>query len=129
MSDNDRFLAIRMSMLPKDTNGLGTIFGGVILSYVDLAGVVEARRVSRKLFVTKAMKEVVFLAPVFVGDMVSFYTTTERVGRTSVTVRVAVEVERRDSGNCEAVTCANVTYVAVDEERQPIPIFHEGSPE
>lgn len=126
MDETKGFPAIRVSMLPKDTNGLGTIFGGVILSYVDLAGVVEARRVSRKLFVTKAMKEVVFLAPVFVGDMVTFFTSTERVGTTSVTVRVEVEVERRDSGKVETVTSASVTYVAVDKDRQPIPIFDEG---
>lgn len=123
MSETDRTLAIRVTMLPKDTNGMGTIFGGVILSYVDLAGVIEARANARTLFVTKAMNEVNFVAPVFVGEVVSFYTSTVRKGRTSVTVCVEVEVERRDSGERVQVTTANVTYVAVDEQRRAVPVF------
>src|SRR5438132_11971228 len=71
---SDRFPAIRITMLPKDTNASGTIFGGVILSYIDLAGGIEARRQSPKKFVTKAMHEVVFVAPVHLGDLVTFYT-------------------------------------------------------
>ena len=72
----------------------GTIFGGVILSNIDLASAVEARKVAPHRYVTKAMHEVEFHEPVFVGDLVSFYTETVRVGRTSVTVRVSVEAER-----------------------------------
>lgn len=125
MSETPRCPAIRISMLPRETNGMGTIFGGAILSYIDLAGGIEARKTARRLFVTKAMNEVIFLAPVFVGDTVSFYTTTERVGRTSVTVEIEVEVERRDSGKTVAVTRANVTYVAVDHRRRPIPVLEE----
>ena len=67
----ERFPAIRLTMLPKDTNAYGTIFGGVILSYIDLAGGIEARRQSPKKFVTKAMREVVFVAPVHLGDLVT----------------------------------------------------------
>lgn len=126
--DQDRALAIRVTMLPKDTNGMGTIFGGVILSYVDLAGVIEARRHARTLFVTKAMNEVTFVAPVFVGEVVSFYTRTLRRGTSSVTVCVEVEVERRDTGDLAQVTTANVTYVAVDDERRPVPVFASDPP-
>src|SRR2546427_10508301 len=93
-SKPERFPAIRVTMLPKDTNAYGTVFGGVILSYIDLAGGIEARRQSPKKFVTKAMREVVFVAPVHLGDLVTFYTRTLRRGRTSITVDVEVEVDR-----------------------------------
>lgn len=122
-----RHVAIRVTMLPRDTNGMGTIFGGVILSYLDLAGGIEARRHARRLFVTRAMNEVEFHAPVFVGDTVTYYTRTERVGRTSVTVCIDVEVERLDTGATVMVTTATVTYVAVDEKRQPVPLHEEGA--
>ena len=115
--------AIRVIMLPRDTNGLGTIFGGTILSYLDLAGETEARKSGLRRFVTVAMREVEFLAPVYVGDVVSFYTNTVRVGRTSVTVHVEVEAERR-VGDMEAVkvTEAEVVYVAIDEAGKPVPV-------
>src|SRR6185369_15186828 len=121
----ERFPAIRLTMLPKDTNAYGTIFGGVILSYIDLAGGVECRRQSPKKFVTKAMHEVVFVAPVHLGDLVTFYTKTIRIGTTSITVDVEVEVERLGiTGNKEIVrvTEAEVIYVAVGEDGRPIPI-------
>ena len=88
--------AIRVVLMPKDTNALGTIFGGIILSYIDQAGAVEAHHhvpLPGRL-VTVAMREVVFHSPVFVGDLVSFFTETLRVGRTSVTIKVTVEAER-----------------------------------
>jgi acyl-CoA thioesterase YciA len=91
----DRVPAIKVLLLPKDTNALGTIFGGVILSHIDLASAVEARKTAALRYVTKAMREVEFHAPVFVGDIVNFYTETLHVGRTSVTVKVMVEVEWR----------------------------------
>lgn len=122
MSETDRTPAIRVSMLPRDTNGMGTIFGGAILSYLDLAGGIEARRTARELWVTRAMHEVEFTAPIFVGDTVSFYTRTERVGRTSVTIAVDVEVERQESGEVVRAARARVTYVAVDERRRPVVI-------
>ncbi len=78
--------AIRVILLPRDTNASGSVFGGVILSHVDLAGVVEARKHAAKDFVTACMREVEFTEPVYVGDVVSFYTETLRVGTTSVTV-------------------------------------------
>ena len=112
-------------MLPKDTNAHGTIFGGVILSYIDLAGGVECRRQSPKKFVTKAMHEVVFVAPVYLGDLVTFYTKTVKIGTTSITVDVEVEVERLGiSGTKEVVrvTEAEVIYVAVGADGKPVPI-------
>src|ERR671938_1626801 len=104
--------AIRLVLMPKDTNAHGTIFGGVILSYIDIAAAIEVRRHTLKKIVTKAMREVVFVAPVFVGDLVSFYTELVRIGRTSITVRVRVEAERvMQPGLCARVTEAEVVYV------------------
>ena len=121
----ERFPAIRVTMLPRDTNAHGTIFGGVILSYLDLAGGIECRRQSPKKFVTKAMHEVVFVAPVHLGDLVTFYTRTVRIGNTSITVEVEVEVERLGLDNTKEVvrvTEAEVIYVAVDDNGKPVPI-------
>ena len=108
--------AIRITLLPRDTNSRGTIFGGVILSYIDTAGAIEAHRHTRmERFVTVAMKEVVFHKPVLVGDLVSFYAETVRVGSSSITVRVVVETERLGRSERVRVTEAEVTYVAVDQ--------------
>lgn len=116
-------LAIRVSMLPRDTNPGGTIFGGVILSHLDQAGGIEARKHADKLFVTVAMRGIEFIAPVFVGDVISFYTRTIKLGRTSVTVGIVVEAVRyRDGDNVVRVMEAEAVYVAVDENRKPIPI-------
>jgi acyl-CoA thioesterase YciA len=115
--------AIRVIMMPKDTNALGTIFGGIILSYIDQAGAVEAHRHAPGRLVTVAMREVVFHSPVFVGDLVSFYTQTTRRGTTSITVKVVVEVERRMRGAGRVkVTEAEVVYVHVDEDNKPLPL-------
>lgn len=116
--------AIRVILLPKDTNEHGTIFGGVILSYIDQAGAVEARRSTRsQKFVTVAMHEIIFEQPVWVGDIVSFYTTVKKIGRTSITVEVRVEAQRRlDPGKVVVVTTAETVYVAVDDEGKPTPI-------
>jgi acyl-CoA thioesterase YciA len=122
---SERIPAIKVLLLPKDTNGVGTIFGGVILSHIDLASAVEARKVAPHRYVTVAMREVAFHAPVFVGDLVSFYTETRRVGRTSVTVGVEVEVERWSAGHQGervTVTAAEVVLVAIDGEGNPIPV-------
>ena len=115
--------AIRVIMMPKDTNALGTIFGGVILSYIDQAGAVEAHRMVPGRIVTVAMREVVFHAPVFVGDLVSFFTRTTRTGRTSVTVEVTVEAERGQPGGPKAkVTEAEMVFVHVGQDGRPLPI-------
>ena len=120
----ERIPAIKVLLLPKDTNALGTIFGGVILSHIDLASAVEARKTAARRWVTKAMREVEFHEPVFLGDIVNFFTETLRVGRTSVTVRVTVEAERWGSGHGERVkvTEAEVVLVAVDGANRPTPI-------
>jgi len=110
--------AIRIAMLPRDTNSQGTIFGGVILSYIDMAGAIEAHRhTGMDRFVTVAMREVIFHAPVFVGDLVSFYCETLKIGTTSIAVRVVVEAERYGGpSQCVRVTQAEVIYVAVDKK-------------
>ena len=120
----ERIPAIKVLLLPKDTNAMGTIFGGVILSHVDLASAVEARKAAPHRYVTKAMREVEFHEPVFLGDVVNFFTETVRVGRTSITVRVSVESERWGSGQGERVkvTEAEVVLVAVDDKGRPTPI-------
>ena len=113
---------LRVVLLPRDTNAHGTIFGGVILSHLDIAGAIEARKQTSNRIVTVAMHEVEFHAPVFVGDVVSYYSRTERVGRTSITVKVEVEAERADGAGYVKVTEAEVIYVAVDDEGKPVPI-------
>ena len=115
---------IRIVMLPKDTNALGSIFGGVILSHIDLAAGEHARGIAPHLYVTKVVREVEFIAPVKVGDMVSYYTETKAIGKTSVTVRVLVCAER-GVGKREAikVTEAEVVMVAIDDQGKPIPIM------
>ena len=112
--------AIRIALLPRDTNSQGTVFGGIILSYIDMAGAIEAHRHTRMdRFVTVAMREVIFHKPVFVGDLVSFYAETLGIGTTSITVRVIVEAERVGASTEQVrVTEAEVVYVAVDEKRQ-----------
>ncbi len=114
---------LRVTMLPRDTNDRGTIFGGVILSHIDLAGAIAARRHASRNFVTRAMHEVEFIAPVYVGDVVSFYTALVREGRTSLTVRVEVEADRlREPKERVKVTEAEVIYVAIDENAKPTPV-------
>jgi acyl-CoA thioesterase YciA len=111
-------VAIRVLMMPRDTNHHGTIFGGVILSHIDQAGAVAALRLGCTRVVTVAMDRVIFRQPVLVGDLVSFHAEQIRRGRTSVTVRVQVEAERRGGGTV-AVTEAEVTYVNIDPDGRP----------
>jgi acyl-CoA thioesterase YciA len=119
--------AIRVIMMPKDTNSMGTIFGGVILSYIDLAAASEASRFGCQRFVTKAMHAVEFVAPVHLGDVVSFYAQIIRVGRTSLTVKVEVLSDRfrEDKPHTVKVTDAEVVLVAVDQNGHPVPIHNE----
>ena len=120
----ERDVAIRLTMMPRDTNAHGTVFGGIILSYIDVAGGVEAVRTTHHdRFVTVAMKEVIFHEPVFIGDLVSFYAETVRIGKTSITVHVVVEAERFGSqGQRVMVTEAEVTYVAISQNREKVKI-------
>jgi acyl-CoA thioesterase YciA len=120
----DKAPSIRRLMMPRDTNALGTIFGGVILSEVDLAASIEAHKYHPAKIVTVSMDKVVFKQPVFVGDLVSFFTTLVRIGRTSITVHVAVWAQRRfGGGEFVHVTEADVTMVAVDDDFRPTPIL------
>ena len=119
-----RDAAIRLTMMPRDTNAHGTVFGGIILSYIDVAGGVEAIRHTRhNRFVTVAMREVIFHEPVFIGDLVSFYAKTLKVGNTSITIHVDVEAERFGTpGVVVKVTEAEVVFVAIDENQKKVPI-------
>lgn len=115
--------AIRVTLLPRDTNPHGTIFGGIILSYIDQAGAIEAHVHGAPRVVTVAMDKVVFHQPVYVGDVVSFYGDLIRVGTTSITVRVLVEAQRLQCDSTpRRVTEAVITYVNVDAQGRPAPI-------
>ena len=116
-----RRLALRVMTMPRDTNSYGTIFGGLILSYIDQAGFVEARALGRHRWVTASMDRVDFKAPVLVGDIVNLYTTTIRTGTSSATILCEVEAERIGSGDVVSVTSATMTMVAVDPAGRPIP--------
>lgn len=119
--------AIKRVMMPRDTNAVGTIFGGVILSEIDLAAATEAHKHHAGMVVTVSMDKVDFKAPVRVGDLVSFFTETIKIGRSSIKVKVAVWACRRfGGGEHEYVTSAEVTMVAVDEDFRPVQVV-EGS--
>ena len=122
MTTPHRDPAIRVLMMPRNTNAHGTIFGGVILSHIDQAGAVGAIRIGCRKVVTVTMDKVEFHHPVHVGDLVSFYTDITRIGRTSITVRVTVEAEGRDDNDPVTVTSADVTFVNVDDEGRPIAV-------
>jgi len=120
--------AIRVLMMPRDTNAHGTIFGGVILSYIDQAGAIEARRQGLQFMVTVSMDKVVFHEPVFVGDLVSFWTETLRIGNTSITTKVVVEAIRAgDPSKRAIVTEAHVVYVNIGKDRKPATIHREAN--
>lgn len=114
-------LALRVVTMPAQTNHYGTIFGGVILSYIDQAGFVQARRHANTRWVTVAVDRVEFKRPVHVGDVVSFYSRTVRRGRTSVTVEVDVQSERFDTRERVQVTTATLVMVSVDGEGRATP--------
>jgi acyl-CoA thioesterase YciA len=119
----DMELVMRVMPMPKDANGNGDIFGGWIMSQVDLAACVLPARVSRGRVTTVAVNEFVFRNAVSVGDLLSFYARVERIGKTSVTVNVEVWAERRPSEPMLVkVTQAQVTYVAIDSEGKPRPV-------
>jgi acyl-CoA thioesterase YciA len=111
---------LRVIPMPADANHTGDIFGGWIMSQVDLAGSVPAVRLAQGRVATVAVNSFVFHQPVFVGDLVSFYAEVVKVGRTSITVDVEVYSQRRrDTELCVRVTEATLTYVAVDDQRRP----------
>jgi acyl-CoA thioesterase YciA len=125
---SEPYLAIQVVMMPRDTNPMGSIFGGVILSYLDQAGAIGARREiamaggGQAFLVTVAMNKVEFKQPVLVGDVVRFLTQPVRMGRTSVTMDIAVEAER--GSEVLRVTEAEVVYVRIDpQDRRPLPLL------
>jgi acyl-CoA thioesterase YciA len=126
----EEYLAIRVVMMPRETNPHGTIFGGILLSYIDQAGAIGARHeVVRAggpppFVVTVAVNRVEFKHPVLVGDVVSFRTSLVRLGRTSITMHISVEAER--AGAVLRVTEAEAVYVGIDPasaERRPVPLL------
>lgn len=122
--------AIRRVMMPRDTNAVGTIFGGVILSEIDLAAAIQAHRHHSGRVVTVAMDAVVFKQPVLVGDLVSFFAETIHTGRTSIRVKVWVWAERRfANGEDVFVTEAEVTMVAVDDRGEKVPLNQRAAAE
>ena len=133
---SEPYTAIQGVMMPRDTNPYGTIFGGVILSYIDTAGSIGARREALLIgssptlaFVTVAINRVEFKQPVMVGDVVKFNTTVLRVGRTSITMHIDVIAERE--AKLIPVTDAEIVYVAIDHtipaaDRRPVSLRGEG---
>ena len=119
----ERQLVLRVMPLPADANANGDVFGGWIMAQVDIAGSILPARLSRGRVTTVAVNEFVFKQPVSIGDLLSFYATVTRVGRTSITVHVEVMAER-DPENLHVVkvTEANLTYVAIDRAGKPRPI-------
>ncbi len=121
IATDQKQLALRILTMPKDTNHYGTIFGGVILSVIDQAGFVQARRHGQHRWVTVSMDKVEFKQPVHLGDIVSCYARTIREGRTSVTIEVEVEAERNAGGEVVSVTRATLVMVAVDSQGRAVP--------
>jgi acyl-CoA thioesterase YciA len=131
---SEPYIAIQLPMMPRDTNRYGTIFGGVILSYIDLAGAITAQRElqlrggnPQASFVTVAINRVEFKKPVLVGDVVRFQTSVVKIGRTSMTVRIDVWAER--GAETIHVTEAEGVFVGVDlstPDRKPVPLFPQG---
>jgi acyl-CoA thioesterase YciA len=117
-----RELVIKVVAMPADTNPDGDMFGGWILSQMDLAAYLHARRMAHTKIVTVAIDNIVFHRPVFVGDCLVCYAVTEKIGRTSVTVKIDAIVERRESHQEEQVTEGRFTFVAIGPDRKPVPI-------
>lgn len=118
-------LTYRVVAMPADTNAAGDIFGGWLMSQIDIAGSVLAVREARGRVATVAVNELLFIAPIKVGDLVSCYSSVTRVGRTSITVHVEAEASRQRSQDIEdqdVVARATLVYVALDENGKPRPI-------
>jgi acyl-CoA thioesterase YciA len=113
---------LRVVPMPSDANYSGDIFGGWIMSQVDIAGSIPAAQLAKGRIVTIAVNSFLFKQPVMIGDLVSFYAEVVKVGRTSITVDVEVYAQRRSLHEIVKVTEATLTYVAVDNERRPRPL-------
>ncbi|MDE1901595.1 MAG: acyl-CoA thioesterase [Alphaproteobacteria bacterium] len=117
----EKHLVIKVVAMPRDTNPSGDMFGGWIVSQMDLAGALLARQITKKRIVTVSIDNLVFHKPVHVGDCVICYAALEKTGRTSITVRIDVHVERRSNFVEEKVTEGRFVFVAVDPDNTPIP--------
>jgi len=121
MNENHKCPAVRVGMFPKDTNATGTnIFGGVILSHMDIAGAIAAREVTEHRVFTVSFDTVVFKQPVHIGDVLTCWSEVTKIGRTSITTRITVEAQRR--GVFIPVTEGEAVYVAVDDDGHPVPV-------
>ncbi len=120
MSDPDGELVLRVMTMPRDTNHSGTVFGGVIMSYIDQAAYVHARSLGLHRWVTVMVERIEFVAPVFVGELVTLRASTVTTGRSSVTIRINVDAERYSSGKQVRVTESIVKMVAVGADHRPI---------
>ena len=118
---------LRVVPMPSDANYTGDIFGGWIMSQVDIAGSIPAIELAKGRVATIAVNSFLFKQPVMIGDLVSFYAKVVRVGNTSITVDVEVFARRRERQEEVKVTEATLTYVAVDDQRRPRPINQESS--
>jgi acyl-CoA thioesterase YciA len=116
----ERELVIKVIAMPRDTNPDGDMFGGWIVSQMDLAAYLHARKLSPSKVVTVAIDNIVFHRPVFVGDCLLCYAVTEKMGRTSITIKVEAMVERREGHKQEQVTEGRFVFVAVDQDRKPV---------
>ena len=115
--------AIKVVAMPADANADGDMFGGWILSMMDLAGSIPARKRAKKRIVTVAVDSLVFHEPVFIGDCLECYATIEKVGRTSMTVKVETYAERRErEGDRHKITEGRFVYVAIGDDRKPVPV-------
>jgi acyl-CoA thioesterase YciA len=116
----DKELVLRVVPMPADSNANGDIFGGWIMAQVDIAGAVLPIRLAKGRVTTVAVNQFIFKQPVTVGDLLSFYATIERIGNTSITVRVEVYAERNPADlQVVKVTEASLTYVAIDRDGKP----------
>ncbi len=121
MSHPDGELVLRVMTMPRDTNHSGTVFGGVIMSYIDQAAYVHARSLGLHRWVTVMVERIEFVAPVYVGELVTLRATTITTGRTSITIRILVEAERYSTGKNVRVTDSTIKMVALDANHKPIP--------
>jgi len=126
--DYDRCPALRTIAMPADANANGDIFGGWVLSQMDLAGSVIASQSAKSRVTTVGIEKMSFVKPIYVGDEVSCYCRIDRIGRTSVTIHVESWARGRTDEDARKVTEGKFTYVAIDENRKPIPVIREGAP-
>lgn len=125
-NDSEHFPSVTPTMktvaMQADANPTGDIFGGWLLGQMDLAGALRAYREVGHRIVTVAVDAMTFKKPVYVGDEVMFFTNVQKIGTTSITIKIDSWAKRRDSGECVKVTEGSYTFVAIDDNRNPTPI-------